>query len=142
MEHRVVPTSRKKDYTVLFRFMAETTSCSSDVTKMDQEIMEVNVAVAHEKIKNGALLLDVRELDEIEMLAFDVESQILISVSELSIKHTELPTDREIIVGCHSGNRSLKMTRFLMDQNFNNVYNMKGGIRDWMGQGLPVKWEE
>ncbi len=109
---------------------------------MEQKIMEVNVAAAHEKIKNGAVLLDVRELEEIEMLAFDVESQILIPVSELSMKHPELPTDREIIVGCHSGNRSLKMTRFLMDQNFNNVFNMKGGIRDWMEQGLPVRWEE
>jgi rhodanese-related sulfurtransferase len=109
---------------------------------MDHEIMEVNVAAAHEKIKNGAVLLDVRELEEIQMLAFNVERQILMPVSELSVKHSELPIDREIIVGCHSGNRSLKMTRFLMDQNFKNVYNMKGGIRDWMEQGLPVKWEE
>lgn len=109
---------------------------------MDQEIMEVSVAAAHEKIKNGAILLDVRELEEIEMVAFDVENQIIIPVSELPVKHVELPMDKEIIVGCHSGNRSFKMTQFLMDQNFENVYNMKGGIREWMEQKLPVKWEE
>lgn len=104
--------------------------------------MEVSVATAHEKIKNGAILLDIRELEEIEMLAFDVENQIVIPVSELPVRHSELPTDKEIIVGCHSGNRSLGMTRFLMNQNFNNVFNLKGGIRDWMEQGLPVRWEE
>ncbi len=109
--------------------------------KMDKEVKQVSVAVAIEKIKNGALLIDIREAEEIEMVAYDVDGHMQIPQSEFSFRLNEIPRDREIIIGCHSGNRSLHTTLFLMDQNFDNVFNLKGGIRDWMEQGLPVSWD-
>ncbi len=108
---------------------------------MHQEIKEVNPAAAYERIQKGALLLDIRESEEIEMLAFDVEEQIFIPQSEFAYRFREIPPDREIIVGCHSGNRSQSAILFLLKEKYDNVYNLNGGIEKWLDQDLPVKWD-
>jgi len=107
---------------------------------MHQEIREVNPAVAYERIQKGALLLDVRELEEIKMLAFDVEEQIFIPHSKFAFRFSEIPRNREVIVGCRSGNRSRDAILFLLKKKYNNVYNLKGGIEEWIELNLPVKW--
>lgn len=108
---------------------------------MFQEIKEVNSVTAYERMQNGALLLDIRESEEIEMLAFDVEDQIFIPQSEFAFRFKEIPPDREVIVGCCSGNRSRDIILFLMKEKYNNVYNLNGGIEEWLDHGLPVKWD-
>jgi len=92
-------------------------------------------------IQKGALLLDIREPEEIEMLAFDVEVQIFIPQSEFAFRLSEVPRDREVIVGCHSGNRSRDVTLFLLMEKYDNVYNLRGGIEEWVEMNLPVKWD-
>ncbi len=108
---------------------------------MNQEIKEVNPATAFEKIQNGALLVDIREAEEIEMVAFDTKEQMLLPHSEFSYRFLEVPKDREVILGCNSGTRSRIATLFLIEQNFDNVYNLKGGITDWISLEFPVKWD-
>ncbi|MGC9150571.1 MAG: rhodanese-like domain-containing protein [Microbacter sp.] len=105
---------------------------------MHHHIKELHVLNAHDKLKKGAILLDVREPDEINSMAFDVENQIQIPVDHIPLKHIELPRNQEIIVGCHSGNRSRQITTFLMEQQFEQVFNLTGGIREWEDHGLPV----
>ena len=109
---------------------------------MVQEIREINAAAAYERIQKGALLLDIRETEEIEMLAFDVEEQIFIPQSEFAFRFSEILRDREVIVGCHSGNRSRDATLFLIKEKYDNVYNLKGGIEEWIERGLPVRWDD
>ncbi len=108
---------------------------------MYQEINEIYPVDAYEKIRNGALLLDIREPEEIEMFAFDVENQIFIPQGELALRMPEVPLDKEVIIGCHSGNRSRIATLFLMKERHKNVYNLRGGIRKWIELKLPVKWD-
>ncbi|GMT45421.1 MAG: hypothetical protein IEMM0006_1253 [bacterium] len=108
---------------------------------MHQEIKEVNPATAYERIQNGALLLDIRESEEIEMVAFDVEEQLFIPQSEFAFRFREVPPDREVIVGCRSGNRSRDVILFLIKEKYDNVYNLEGGIEEWIETDLPVKWD-
>jgi len=108
---------------------------------MYQEIKEVHPVSAYAKIQKGALLLDIREEEEIEMMAFDVEEQLFIPHSEFYARFSEIPRDREVIVGCHSGNRSQSAILFLQKEKYGNVYNLKGGIEEWLDQDLPVKWD-
>ena len=108
---------------------------------MTQKVKEIDAAKAFEKIQNGALLIDIREWEEIEMIAFDVESMIQIPQSIFAEKIHEIPKEIEIIVGCHSGARSLVTSAFLIEQKFRAIYSLKGGISDWEEQGFPVKWE-
>lgn len=108
---------------------------------MNQQVKEVNVTDAYEMINRGAILVDIREWEEIEIIAFDIKNHIMLPQSELSQRFFELPADKVIIVGCRTGRRSLEMARFLILHNFNAVYSLGGGIDAWHESGLPVEWD-
>lgn len=108
---------------------------------MNQQVKEVNVADAYEMINRGAILVDIREWEEIEIIAFDIQNHIMLPQSELSQRLFELPADKVIIVGCHTGRRSLEVARFLTLHNFSAVYSLGGGIDAWHESGLPVEWD-
>jgi rhodanese-related sulfurtransferase len=110
--------------------------------RIEKGIKEVDAATAYEKIKNGAILMDVRELEEIEQVAFGVENILVMPVSEFGARLDEIPRDKEVIIGCRSGSRSFQVTWVLSEQNFDNVINLKNGIINWAQSGLPIKVRE
>lgn len=91
------------------------------------------------KIKEGVLLVDVRELNEINELAYGVINQMVIPLSEFEDRYAEIPKDQEVIIACKSGGRSLKAVYYLMNQGYTDVYNMKGGILKWTEKGFSVQ---
>ncbi len=107
---------------------------------MNRKINEVDAYQAYERIQHGAILIDIREKEEVETVSFDMEHQRLIPQSELILRLREIPKDRDVIIGCNSGTRSYHITRFLTEQNFENVYNLLGGITKWIELNLPVRW--
>ncbi len=108
---------------------------------MIEKIKEIEPAIAFELIQNGALLIDIREWEEVEMIAFDIKSMMQLPQSIFADKFQEISKEMEIIIACHSGARSLLISRFLMEEKFKKVYSLKGGIADWEEKGFPVKWE-
>lgn len=92
-------------------------------------------------VKKGALLVDVRERDEVEVLSFDVPNIINIPLSEFEIRYKELPFDKDLVMVCHSGARSLRAAGFLINHGYDplKVVNMKHGIIRWVQRGFPVK---
>ncbi|MCB0081656.1 MAG: rhodanese-like domain-containing protein [Caldilineaceae bacterium] len=52
---------------------------------------------------------------------------------------SEIPTDKEVIVACRSGNRSSQVVEYLRQQGYDNVHNLQGGILAWQQAGLPVE---
>ncbi len=102
---------------------------------------EVSPAKALALINNGALLVDVREPKEVASKSFDVSTIAQIPLRELKNRFQEIPVDRKVIIACHSGNRSLMATRFLMNHGYTQVVNMQQGIVRWEKEGLPVKNE-
>lgn len=91
------------------------------------------------KINEGALLVDVRNAEEVAKVSFDVPNSINIPLNELESRINEIPKDKEIIMVCLSGEQSLKTTYFLMNAGYENVYNMKNGIIKWASKGFPTK---
>jgi rhodanese-related sulfurtransferase len=85
------------------------------------------------------LLVDVRERAEVAQVAFDVPDLVVLPLSEFEQRFAELPRDRELVMVCQSGPRSLKATYFLMYQGYTRVANMEGGINKWAIKGLPIK---
>jgi rhodanese-related sulfurtransferase len=77
------------------------------------------------------LFLDVREQDEFEVAA--VEGSTLIPMSEIQERFGELEPHKEkdIVVMCHHGGRSMQVTMWLAQQGFTGVKNMTGGIDVW-----------
>ncbi|PRD64874.1 rhodanese-like domain-containing protein [Malikia granosa] len=99
---------------------------------------EVCPTTTRRLVGEGALLVDVRERSEIDALAFDVPELVVMPLSEFEQRYSELPRDRELVIVCRSGNRSLKATYFLMYQGYSRVSNMSGGMVKWLSKGFPV----
>lgn len=80
------------------------------------------------------LLLDVRQPDEYETAK--IEGSVLIPMGELGDRIGELEEHKEkhVVVHCHHGGRSLRVTHALRQAGFTNVQNMTGGIDQWSQQ--------
>lgn len=100
---------------------------------------EVTPTKAFAMIQKGALLVDVREQREVDRQSFDVPEILLIPLRQLEQRLSEIPTDRQVIIACHSGNRSLMACRFLMNHGYSKAINMQSGIICWAAEGLPLK---
>jgi rhodanese-related sulfurtransferase len=100
---------------------------------------EVCPTTTRRLLSEGALLVDVRELGEVAQVAFDVPDVLLMPMSELEQRFDELPRDRDLVLACQVGERSLKATYFLMYQGYERVANMEGGLFKWARKGFPIK---
>jgi len=76
-------------------------------------------------------LLDVRT--EEEYAEGYIEGATLISVYELAERLDEIEQYKEtpVLVYCRSGNRSIVASQILIDEGFDKVYNLNGGITAW-----------
>lgn len=104
-------------------------------------INEICPTTAQGWVKKGALLVDVRERDEVAQLAYDVPNIINIPLSEFETRYTGLPVDKDLVMVCRSGGRSLRAAGFLINNGYNpgKVVNMKHGIIRWAQKGFPTK---
>jgi rhodanese-related sulfurtransferase len=91
------------------------------------------------KVQNGALVVDVRKAEEVANVTFNVPNYINIPINELEDRLSEIPKDKEIVMVCLSGERSLKTTYYLMNNGYQNVYNLDGGIIKWASKNFPTK---
>jgi len=87
----------------------------------------------------GVQLIDVREPEELALAAVaGFERFSLSEFQQWGPRLLELldPT-RETIVLCHHGVRSAQMCAFLVDQGFQQVQNLSGGI-DALSEFMPI----
>jgi adenylyltransferase/sulfurtransferase len=93
---------------------------------------EITVNELKKKLDNGddIVLLDVREPVELEINCLPGRV-IFMPVAEVPHRANELSTADDIIVYCHSGERSRRITKFLMELGFAKVRNLRGGIHEW-----------
>jgi rhodanese-related sulfurtransferase len=71
-------------------------------------------------------LLDVRQASELAMAA--VPGALHIPMKEVQFRVNEIPRDRPVVVMCHVGERSARISRFLVTDGFTEVLNLEGGI--------------
>jgi len=77
----------------------------------------------------SALLVDVREQWERQIAA--IPGSLHIPMGEVPARVTELPGDRDLVLHCHHGARSLQVAHWLSAQGFDRLANMDGGIDEW-----------
>lgn len=75
------------------------------------------------------LLLDVREAGELEICCLPGVKHIPMHL--IPVKHSELPSDQEIVVICHHGGRSMQVALFLEHNGWDRVHNLTGGVDAW-----------
>uniref|UniRef100_A4SDP0 Rhodanese domain protein n=1 Tax=Chlorobium phaeovibrioides (strain DSM 265 / 1930) TaxID=290318 RepID=A4SDP0_CHLPM len=103
------------------------------------KVKDIDPTAAFAMTKKGALLIDVREAREVKRTAFDVDEVMLMPMSRFSGMMKEIPTNRKVILACHTGSRSIMATRMLEKHGHKRVLNMQYGIAKWERTGLPVK---
>jgi rhodanese-related sulfurtransferase len=102
-------------------------------------VKEICPTTTQEWVKNGALLVDVREKDEVSELAYDVPNIINIPLSEFEERFNEIPKDKDVVMVCKGGGRSLRAAGFLVNHGYDKVVNMQHGIARWVQKGFPTK---
>lgn len=74
-------------------------------------------------------LVDVRQPDEWEVCR--IEGATLIPLGELPTRVGELPQGRRLVIHCKAGGRSARAVAWLMEQGFEDVWNVEGGMDAW-----------
>jgi rhodanese-related sulfurtransferase len=97
---------------------------------------EVPIEVAPNNVKllldqGKIVLIDCRERSEWDVAK--IEGAILMPMSNWAeeINQLEKYANRQLVVHCHHGGRSLRVTRWLRDNGFPDAQNMTGGIHAW-----------
>jgi rhodanese-related sulfurtransferase len=92
---------------------------------------EISPEIVSEMIEAGEsfVLLDVREDWEWERA--HLEGAIHIPLEEVERRLDELDPERETIVYCHHGDRSVDACLLLWDGGFRKVRSLSGGIELW-----------
>jgi len=98
--------------------------------------LEISCQTVKTKLDAGDdfVLIDCREPDEYETVS--IAGAELFPMSQLMARAAELEPyrDREVVVHCHHGGRSMQVTRWLRQQGFQKTQSMTGGIDAWAEQ--------
>ena len=85
-------------------------------------------------------LVDVRTLEEFQSGHISRAINIDFFSTNFIDEIKESDTSLKLILYCRTENRSSKSAKILADNNFKNIYVIKGGIEEWISQGNPVSF--
>jgi len=107
--------------------------------QVKNEISEIDPADVREQIANGAVVVDVREIEEWGTGHLPGAVHVPRSYLETRIEGVAPDRGAHVILYCASGNRSAYGARTLMaDLGYENVESMAGGITLWKDRGYEV----
>ena len=97
------------------------------------EISEIDPTELVERLAapQPPFLLDVREPYEWDISNLEQGGAVLIPLGELEDRLDELPSDRQIVVYCRSGQRSATAVHALIASGLTDVHNLRGGVLAW-----------
>ncbi len=113
-----------------YQRMCEAVSLSMDSTT--EHPLEISVTEAQlllEREPGRVRLIDVREPFEREIC--QIAGADAVPMGQIPAKLDSLPRDQHLLVLCHHGGRSRRVTEYLRAQGFTAVSNVAGGIDAW-----------
>jgi adenylyltransferase/sulfurtransferase len=99
------------------------------LAQIPDEVTVHDMKKALTESKLGIKVIDVREPDEYEIAR--INGVPLFPLSTLAQRFTELDPNQQYYIHCKSGIRSMKALKFLREQGFKYLKNVKGGIDAW-----------
>jgi molybdopterin/thiamine biosynthesis adenylyltransferase/rhodanese-related sulfurtransferase len=108
--------------------------------QIKSRIDEVDPAEVREQAANGAVVVDVREVDEWSTGHIPGAKHVPKSYLETRIEGAAPDRSQHVILYCQSGNRSAWAARTLIDDlGYEHVESMTGGITLWKDRGYDVE---
>lgn len=102
-------------------------------------VKQLNSIEFEKLIKDSSgTLLDVRTLGEFKNGHIKEAGQLNYYALDFKQKLLLLPKDQPIYLYCNTGYRSQRAAEILVENGFNNVYNLEHGIMEWNLKNLPV----
>ena len=105
-------------------------------------LTNITVAAAHARVRDGDLLVDVREPAECNETGRPAGAKgIALGDPAFLEKFRTLTagdTERPLMVSCKSGARSSKAAERLLAAGYTTVASVEGGFMAWLEAGLPV----
>lgn len=104
-----------------------------DAAKMLQ-LIPVEKVVEAINAGEELILLDVRTRKEMSIIGLTYPGSLAIPMNEIFKPENlaRIPTDKRVVVTCHSGARCLAVALALRNLGFAKVYSMKGGLMELM----------
>ncbi len=101
-------------------------------------VKEIDSATLQSRMAAGDAvhLIDIRTPGEIASGV--IPGTALLPMHLIPSRMGELPRDKEVILYCRSGARSYHACAYLMEQGFDNVVNLRGGILGWARGGFEI----
>ncbi len=107
-------------------------------------VERIDAAKAKAMTGQGALLLDIRDANELEQTGRAVGAHHIPrgmlefrADDALQSHDPELRKDRPIVLYCASGGRAALAGKLLKDMGYQRVYNL-GGLTDWVNGGGEI----
>lgn len=126
----------KKFTIVLVVFLSLITlSCKSDksvITIVSTE--EVETIMQSEDVQ----LIDVRTPEEYQEGHILNAQNIDYNSPDFEVDITKLDKTKPVLLYCKSGNRSGKSSQIFLEAGFKIIYDLEGGITEWIDKGLEV----
>jgi len=88
--------------------------------------------------RKDLLVIDVRSPEELKE-GFIAGSQLM-PFWEIAKGQKSVPTGPPVLLVCAVGGRSLAVGQYLSQKNYQEVYNLQGGIDNWKRAGLPLQF--
>ncbi len=92
---------------------------------------------AKQAYDNGTLFVDIRE--QLEYDEIRIPGSTLIPMSQMNQRWEEIPKDKEVVLYCRTGSRSMYLIQQLQQMGFENLINLEGGIVKWYQFNYPVE---
>lgn len=109
------------------------------VENIRPNVREISVDEARERVKNGAVLVDVREDNEWDEAHAANAVHLGRGVIERDIVHQYPDKNTEFVLYCGGGYRSTLAADNIQKMGYKNVYSMIGGWRAWQESNAPIE---
>lgn len=102
-------------------------------TLLEQDVSIIDIRRPDEWLQTGII-------EDSKLLTF-VDANGKVNPEFLSRFTSTVAKDDPVILICRTGNRTSQLARHLVEEmGYTNVYNVRNGIMQWIGEKQPVKY--
>ena len=103
-------------------------------------VKHINPTDALEALLNGeAVMIDVRELNEVKLESVPLDRVLNHPMSVILDRLQYIKKDQNIIVACPGGVRSSRVASLLIQNGYEHVASLDGGLKTWKAKGMPYE---